>query len=74
MDDLEKTARRNRLLNALPKAELQQLLPAMERISLFSRQVLYRPGGPIDFVYFPLDALLSMVASAQRCVRIKAPR
>lgn len=71
MDDLEKTARRNRLLNALPKSELQQLLPAMERISLFSRQVLYRPGGPIDFVYFPLDALLSMVASTREGLTVE---
>ena len=65
MEDLEISARKNRVLNALPKAELHQLLPLMERISLCSRQVLDRPGAATEFVHFPLDSVLSLIASTQ---------
>jgi CRP-like cAMP-binding protein len=37
----------------------------MERVALSSRQVLDRPGVPTEFVYFPLDAVLSLIASTQ---------
>ena len=65
MDELEISARKNRILNALPKAELRQLMPLMERVSMFSRQVLDRPGVPTEYVYFPLDGVLSLIASTQ---------
>ena len=65
MEELEISARKNRVLNALPKSELHQLLPLMERISLFSRQVLDRPGAVTEFVHFPLDSVLSLIASTQ---------
>jgi CRP-like cAMP-binding protein len=65
MEDLELSVRKNWILNALPKAELQHLLPLMERVALSSRQVLDRPGVPTEFVYFPLDAVLSLIASTQ---------
>jgi CRP-like cAMP-binding protein len=63
MESLETLARQNRLLSALPKAELDRLLPHMERLSLFPRQVLYRQGTPMEFVHFPVTGVLSMVAS-----------
>jgi CRP-like cAMP-binding protein len=65
MEELEVSVRKNRILNALPKAELRQLLPLMERVSLFARQVLDRPGAPTEYVHFPLDGVLSLIASTQ---------
>ena len=65
IEELEMSARKNRILNAIPRTELQQLLPLMERITLFSRQVLDRPGAPTEFVHFPLDGVLSLIASTQ---------
>jgi CRP-like cAMP-binding protein len=65
MEDLESSASKNRILNALPKGELHHLLPLMERVSLSSRQVLDRPGAPTEFVHFPLDAVLSLIASTE---------
>ncbi|HJT20136.1 MAG TPA: Crp/Fnr family transcriptional regulator [Nitrospira sp.] len=65
MEELESFVKKNRLLSAIPKTELQHLLPAMERIGLYPRQVLHQPGVPIEFVYFPLDAVLSMIASTR---------
>ncbi len=65
MEDLEMSARKNRILSALPKSELLQLLPAMERIGLFARQVLDRPGAPIEFIHFPLEGVVSLIASTR---------
>ena len=64
-DEFEILARKNRILNALPQAELHHLLPLMERMTLSSRQVLDRPGAPVEFVHFPLDGVLSLIASTQ---------
>lgn len=63
MDPLEQLALQNRLLGAIPKSELAHLLPHMERMDLFPRQVLYRPGTPVDFIHFPVTAVVSMIAS-----------
>jgi hypothetical protein len=65
IEDVEISARKNRILNAIPRGELQQLLPLMERLTLFSRQVLDRPGAATEFVHFPLDSVLSLIASTQ---------
>jgi CRP-like cAMP-binding protein len=65
MDELELSARKNRFLNALPKGELHRLLPLMERVSSFPRQVLDRPGAPTEYIHFPLDGVLSLIASTQ---------
>ena len=43
----------NRLLATLPRQEYERLLPHMERVSLDFKQILYAPGQPIEYVYFP---------------------
>ena len=52
----------NRLLTRLPRRDLQQLLPKLERVSLGLRDVLYRPEKPIDHVYFVEDGVVSLVS------------
>jgi CRP-like cAMP-binding protein len=52
----------NRLLAGLPPAEYRRLLPRLESVPLLFRQVLYPPGGPVDFVYFPSRGVVSIVA------------
>jgi CRP-like cAMP-binding protein len=51
----------NRLLAALPAAELQHLLPHLETVPLSARTVVQSPGQPITHVYFPTTAVLSLV-------------
>ena len=51
----------NRLLAALPADIYQHLLPHLEKIKLELRQVLYEAGDAINYVYFPNNALLSLV-------------
>ena len=49
----------NRLLSALPAVDD---IEDAEVVELKSREPLYEAGGPIEDVYFPLDAVVSIVA------------
>ncbi|HQR35664.1 MAG TPA: Crp/Fnr family transcriptional regulator [Blastocatellia bacterium] len=51
----------NRLLAALPEAELQPLLPHLELVSLTLGQVIYESGGQMSHVYFPTDSIISLL-------------
>jgi CRP-like cAMP-binding protein len=53
---------RNRLLLALPSADLQQLLPELEHIRCERAQVLMDADGPLDHVFFPDSGVVSAVA------------
>jgi CRP-like cAMP-binding protein len=52
---------RNRLLSALPADEYARLLPSMESTVLKIRQQLALPEQAINRVYFPRDAVISML-------------
>jgi len=58
----EPTVRRNRILSALPDEALRRLLPELTTVSLDVGQVLYEPGEPIDHVYFPINAVISVIS------------
>jgi CRP-like cAMP-binding protein len=51
----------NRLLAAFPRAEIEELRPQFEQVSLMHGQHAIVPDEPIRDVYFPLNCLLSMV-------------
>src|SRR4051794_33826366 len=51
----------NRLLAALPPADFARLTARMTDITLGHKDVLYRAGGPLDFVYFPRSGVISAV-------------
>ncbi|MDQ3712133.1 MAG: Crp/Fnr family transcriptional regulator [Acidobacteriota bacterium] len=53
----------NRLLAALPRKVLQQLLPDLEQITLTLSEVLYHRGDVIRYVYFPSDSMVSLLSS-----------
>lgn len=53
----------NRLLAALPDDEYQRLVPHLERVSLSLNQVLYEPSEPIRYIYFPHQAIVSLVST-----------
>jgi CRP-like cAMP-binding protein len=52
---------RNRLLRALPAAELARFAPALERVCMESRQLAFDVDVPIQYVYFPEDCVISVV-------------
>jgi CRP-like cAMP-binding protein len=51
----------NQLLAALPPAEFQRWLPLLERVALPLGQVLYEPDVALRHVYFPTDAIVSLL-------------
>ena len=53
----------NRLLDRLPEAEFQRLLPLWEPISLPQGHELCRQNGPMSHVYFPTSGMCSVVGA-----------
>lgn len=51
----------NRLFAAISRHDLDDVLQATEPVSFPAGHVLYRPGEPIHFVYFPVSAVVSLV-------------
>jgi CRP-like cAMP-binding protein len=49
------------LLAALPEEEYVRLLPNLERVPMPLGQVLYESGEQMRYVYFPVDAIVSML-------------
>lgn len=55
----------NRILAALPAREYQRLEPYLMPVSLDNGTVLYHAGEPIDTVYFPNRAVVSLVTTLE---------
>ena len=51
----------NRLLDALPSKDREQLLAHCETFELVIAETLYRAGEPIPHVYFPTGGFISLV-------------
>jgi CRP-like cAMP-binding protein len=54
--------RANRLLAALPAAEYERLLPYLESVHMEIKFPLYEPDVPIEYVYFPIAGVASILA------------
>jgi CRP-like cAMP-binding protein len=52
----------NQLLAALKPEDYQRLIPHLEVVSLTAKQILFQPGDRITHVYFPLEAIISLVS------------
>ncbi len=50
----------NRLLEALPSAEFEQLLPCLEQVTLPIGKMLYEPGEQLSHAYFPTTSIISL--------------
>jgi len=65
--------RANLLLAALPTETFDSLRPALEAVPLALGQALYESGGPQRHVFFPANAIVSLLyvlkngASAEGC-------
>jgi CRP-like cAMP-binding protein len=53
---------RNKILAAVPDGELRRLRSELTLMSLAAGQVIYEPDEPIHHVYFPIDAVISVIS------------
>jgi len=51
----------NRLLAALPEADLEALEPMLERVAMPLGQAVYESGAPQGHVYFPTSSIVSLL-------------
>lgn len=67
MSDSEKSppATQNRLLAALPREEYERLAPHLNRVSFEQGQSLYEPNEPIEYAYFSLTGVTSMIVTTR---------
>lgn len=56
-----RATRGNQLLDALPEAEWQRWQPQLELVDLPLGLVLYESGGKMNHVYFPTNAIVSLL-------------
>jgi CRP-like cAMP-binding protein len=61
MDENSRLLKNNKILVALSDRESQRLVPHLEKVELRHGQVLYEMGGPVEYVYFPSNAMISLV-------------
>ena len=57
----QKTANENRLLATLPAHEYDRILPLLDVIPLKLKEVLHKPGDPVNHVYFPGGGFCSVL-------------
>ena len=55
----------NRILNRLPHADIERLLPSLEAVSLVAGERLAETGETARFVYFPENSIISYQADMQ---------
>ncbi len=61
----------NRLLATLPKKDYQRLLPELEQVTLTFADIIYEPGQRIRHVYFPNDAIVSLLSEVATSATIE---
>ncbi|HTH52238.1 MAG TPA: Crp/Fnr family transcriptional regulator, partial [Pyrinomonadaceae bacterium] len=54
-------ARKNQLLAALPHTEFDRVFTGLEIVPLKLGQVLYESGDRLDYVYFPVTTIVSLL-------------
>jgi CRP-like cAMP-binding protein len=59
----QELAQQNRLLRMLSPMVRQQLLPALELVTLNMKEILIAPDVPIHFVHFPLHGVVSLIST-----------
>ena len=56
----------NQVLGSIPPGEYRRLQAQFEPVALTFGEVLYDPGKPIRYVYFPIDCLISLLTAVDK--------
>ena len=62
----------NRLLEALPAADLALIAPHLVSVDIERGRLLYDPGDRIDTVYFPIDGVISLMTLMENGAAIES--
>ena len=62
----QQSAFANHILASIPVGEYGRLSRQLELVPLKFSQVLYEPGNSIEYVYFPLDSMVSLLTAVDR--------
>jgi CRP-like cAMP-binding protein len=63
---------RNQLLARLPAEDFARMAGELESLPVTRGEILARPNEPVDYVYFPEDGILSLVAVSGEGHRVEA--
>jgi CRP-like cAMP-binding protein len=63
---VEKPLIANRVLAAVSRQAYRQMESGLVPVELVYGEVLYEPNGSIDYVYFPVDSLVSLLTAVDR--------
>lgn len=55
----------NRILDSLPQEEFARLVPSLEKVVLEKGDIVYLTGDDIQYAYFPVEGLLSLVSTTE---------
>lgn len=55
----------NQILTGLSKSDYQHFFSQLELVSLAQGEVIYEAHGPLDYVYFPVTAVFSMLVTME---------
>ncbi len=58
---LELFSLQNNILDSMPRNTYERLHSHVERVKLTKGEVLYKPGDKLNFLYFPLTCVLSVI-------------
>lgn len=61
-----KPATHNYILNNLPEEDFARLAPDLEQVKLSLGQIIYRAEETIDYLYFPSDSMVSVIAASEK--------
>lgn len=63
MNDISHSQTTNKILSAVSAEALDRLSPMLEPVELKLGELLFRPDEHIEYVYFPIDSMISVVAN-----------
>src|SRR5215213_8640767 len=52
----------NHILSRLPSEDYERIRPHLEQVELTHSRVLHQAGGVIEYVYFPHNAMISLIS------------
>src|SRR2546421_13714 len=55
----------NRILDALPDEAYDRLAPHLQLVTMRRGEILYHVNKPIEYVYFPINSMTSVVATTR---------